>query len=160
MTLPGPYQKGMYLKLFPGVVMAYADPATLTKLCSILANNKHLRDGCSGTVMPDSVREKKDDSSWPSLASRLVSVSKPAADKYVFKTNLSGKKHKNLTDFSLFCQTLIFGKLAPSGLKQKHTASIENFTEIISKKHKVDIGMLLVSLTILHTRQSSLEEKL
>lgn len=39
MTLPVPYQKGMYLKLFPGMVMVYADPATLTKVCSILANN-------------------------------------------------------------------------------------------------------------------------
>lgn len=63
MTLPAPSQKGMYLKLFPGVVMVYADPATLTKLCSILANNQHLRNGCSGTVMLATVREKKDPSS-------------------------------------------------------------------------------------------------
>lgn len=71
MTLPVPYQKGMYLKLFPGMVIVYADPATLTKVCSILANNKHLRDGCSGTVMLAIVREKKDPSSCPSSASRL-----------------------------------------------------------------------------------------
>lgn len=32
MTLPVPYQKGKYLKLFPGMVMVYADPATLTKV--------------------------------------------------------------------------------------------------------------------------------
>lgn len=80
--------------------MVYADPATLTKVCSILAN-KHLRDGCSGTVMLAMVREKKDPSSCPSLASSLLYVNRPAADKYVFKTNLSEEKSISISQISI-----------------------------------------------------------
>lgn len=41
----------------------------------------------------------------------------------------------NLADFNLFCQTLILGKLAPTGFKQKHTAYTEKFTMKYSAKN-------------------------
>lgn len=58
----------MYLMRFLGLVIVYPDPATLTQLYSILTN-KHLRDSSSGTMRLARVREKKDHSLQPSLAS-------------------------------------------------------------------------------------------
>lgn len=91
------------------------------------------------------------------LNTKIV-LNKLTTCKYVFKTNLS-EKHLNFPDFNLFCQTLVLGKLVPTGFQQKaHSFYSKTHYEIFSKEHQVDIGMLFVSFTILHTSQKFTRE--